>query len=294
MRGSPRYAALVLTWAALLLPRPGMSQEAPILSSTRPMLGSVASFTLPSKELAEQYQISIYLPAEYYQTDRVYPVVVLPDAFYMFGTVRESLDLLIYGGEVPPQVVVGIGYEVLSEGDWVRKRVRDFTHTMPSAYPDAGRAGAFLRMILDDLLPTVSRGYRVDLSDMTLVGNSLGGLFSTWVLLTHPEAFQRIIIGSPPFWWDQEVMLRLEEEAAGRLSDLPVEVFTSVGEKEGAGQVSRWERFVTALRARDYPGLQLEAVIFPGETHTSVTPFTLSRGLRYLLAEEPERRPNPR
>ena len=32
----------------------------------------------------------------------------------------------------------------------------------------------------------------------------MGGLFTTYVLFNAPESFQRIFIGSPALWWDDE------------------------------------------------------------------------------------------
>jgi hypothetical protein len=38
------------------------------------------------------------------------------------------------------------------------------------------------------------------------------------------------------------------------------------------------------LRGRKYPSLRFDSVVFPDETHGSVIPATISRGLRRVFA----------
>ena len=45
------------------------------------------------------------------------------------------------------------------------------------------------------------------------------------------------------------------------------------------------EPFVETLAARGYPNLDLTYYLFPGETHESVAPMVISRGLRVVFGE---------
>lgn len=58
----------------------------------------------------------------------------------------------------------------------------------------------------------------------------------------------------------------------------------SVGSEEDDLIGPAW-RFADALRAREYEGLAFESHVFDEETHVSVFPAALSRGLRFLYAE---------
>jgi hypothetical protein len=81
-----------------------------------------------------------------------------------------------------------------------------------------------------------------------------------------------------------------EEYAAGH-TDLPAEVFMSVGlleedleipESATAVMVTNVTEMAERLNSRDYPGLHLTIHSFEGETHLSVIPLNLSWGLRTL------------
>jgi hypothetical protein len=47
--------------------------------------------------------------------------------------------------------------------------------------------------------------------------------------------------------------------------------------------VADQERFVAALRSRNYPNLDLESEVLPGEFHMSVQQLNFSRSMRYLF-----------
>ena len=47
--------------------------------------------------------------------------------------------------------------------------------------------------------------------------------------------------------------------------------------------VADTERMVASLRGRNYPSLEIDSVILPGEFHVTVQHVNLSRALRYLF-----------
>ncbi len=175
----------------------------------------------------------------------------------------------------------------------------------------SGGAPAFLRFIREELKPFVDSTLPVDPGNATLIGHSFGGLFATYVLLHHPDTFQRYVIGSPSIWWHGRVSFEFEKAYAAANRDLPARVFVAAGGLETAEEFKRtasqfpesmqaaiaeWERttgppqmveligpFERALRGRRYPGLSLTTHIYPGETHTSVLPGLIARGLRVVF-----------
>ena len=89
---------------------------------------------------------------------------------------------------------------------------------------------------------------------------------------------------SPAIYWGDGKLFELEEALAVRETDLPASVYLAAGELEEAQDVkqafvSNVYRLEAALRARNYPGLMLERRIFEGETHMSVYPGAVTRGL---------------
>ncbi len=201
-------------------------------------------------------------------------------------------------------VVVGIGYTETPPGDlvgWAIGRTRDLT---PTNLPEldrywtrrvsggAGRelpvhtggAAAFLRSIREELIPWVEANYRVSRTDRALAGYSYGGLFTLYALLVSPGTFQRYFAGSPSIEYDHGVLFRLEEQSAAGRTDLPAQLFLTLGGLEGDTALDQLTRLADRLRARHYPSLRLQTQIFPGETHRSCVPAAYSRTLRVFYA----------
>jgi predicted alpha/beta superfamily hydrolase len=244
------------------------------------------------------------------------PVLFMGDAWANFGTAVEITRLLCLGGDIESLLVVAVGYRVATIEQNFTLRSRDFTPTVDttSGYSDPatmGGAGRFLAFLRDELKPWVRERYDADPDDSAFFGDSLGGLFATYVLLQEPSAFPRFGIGSPSLYWDQGIMFEQEQEYARTHDDLPAKAFFSVGAFENPAGDIRWrdqlppekrakaekeaesepscdmvadaERMVTALRGRDYPSLEVEYEALPGEYHHTSPPLNLSRSLRYLF-----------
>jgi predicted alpha/beta superfamily hydrolase len=176
---------------------------------------------------------------------------------------------------------------------------------------------AFLRFIREELKPLLEARYDIDPGDATFFGCSLGGLIGAWTLLTAPETFQRYILASPTISWNQEEVWQWERAYASSHRDLRATVFVSAGSAE-APEIARanaveiaenspmvraqvesiiawcdqhgWPRttdlpheLAARLRSRNYTGLRIHAHTMPDETHMSVAPAILSRGLRYVF-----------
>ena len=74
-----------------------------------------------------------------------------------------------------------------------------------------------------------------------------------------------------------------EANYAANNSDLPARVFMSVGTAELDHMITDMEKMAKALRDRSYSSLELMTHVFDGETHLSVIPATMSRGLRAVF-----------
>jgi predicted alpha/beta superfamily hydrolase len=234
--------------------------------------------------------------------------VFLGDTWMCFGIAVEIVRLLRLTEVVPPLLIVGVGYRTTDLAEVFHLRHRDFT---PTAGPSSG-ADRFLAFLTDELKPWMQDRYSVDPNESMFFGDSRGGLFATYVLLSNPSTFSRYGIGSPSLYPDDGVksMFDLEAEYANTHEDLPTKVAVVVGGYENRSGFRRrldqlapnhrakmeaepgdWaedyvgdtERLVTALRARGYPNLQLEHQVLPGEYHETAVPMNLSRSLRYLF-----------
>lgn len=303
------------------------AETTPSGASSEVSLPGTEVHTLASEIVGQEFRLLVARPFGPPRSAAGYPVVYALDADMSFPLVRQVALSLQSGFELPPVLIVGIGYPGgMREG--MRLRNRDYTPTPdpvfmkfneqwgggPATPGGSGGAPAFLRFVSEELQPFVESRFGADPDDATIIGVSFGGLFATYSLLRAPDTFQRYIIGSPSLWWDGKVVFGYEADYAEAHEDLRARVFVAAGGHEtaehdeemlarvpepmrrpmlefqqaieGAAQmVELVEPFVETLRGRGYPGLDLTLHVFPGETHASVPPMTISRGLKTVFGD---------
>jgi len=251
-----------------------------------------------SKNVDQEFKISISLPPSYNKTENKYPVLYLLDSNYHFIFTTGIVKFLNEFGSwnnlhVPEMIIVGIGYP--AEGpDILTFRSRDYTPVEdndfyksafepvgcdPNFRPNSGGAPEFLTFITQELMPYIEEDYRVDTNDKTIAGHSYGGLFPSYVLFHKPDTFNKYILSSPSLWYKQGILFQYEEEYSRNHEELPVRVYLSAGANESKGITEGFKTMVEVLKKRNYGGLVLEHVFFEDEVHFSVVPPALTRGI---------------
>jgi predicted alpha/beta superfamily hydrolase len=193
-----------------------------------------------SKVNGHAYAIQVALPFEPAPA-KGYRVIYVLDGDGYFGSVTEAVRL---NGNTTGTVVVGIGYPDTPE--FIKQVIarhgpppaaeaasppfvaavsveRQYDMALPATEEelagqtikgmmapkttDIGGMDDFLRMIEVDIKPRVAAMTRIDASDQSLFGHSLGGLTVVHALFTEPQAFRTFIAASPSIWWaDNEVL----------------------------------------------------------------------------------------
>ncbi|TXF91204.1 SH3 domain-containing protein [Neolewinella aurantiaca] len=184
-------------------------------------------YEIHSEVLCEERVLNVLLPTEYKDSvHHDYPVVYLLD-----GAVNEDFfhaaGLLRYFDDhemMPPTILVGIANV---------DRKRDFTY--PSSdprdqrdFPTTGGSAKFIEFLQGELPAFVEKTFRTT-KHRTLVGQSLGGLLATEVLLKYPGHFNDYIIVSPSLWWDKERLYNDMDSLVNALNVFPDRLFTSAG-----------------------------------------------------------------
>jgi len=194
------------------------------------ILGEIVE--LQSKILSEKRILNIYLPEGYNPKDSIkYPVIYLLDGsadedfIHIVGLVQYNSFEWI--NIVPKSIVVGIA---------TVDRRRDFTFptTIQSdkkSYPSAGHSDEFISFIETELQPYIDNKFKTNQSK-TIIGQSLGGLLATEILLKKPTLFNIYIIVSPSLWWDNGSLLNLNSEILGETFEQQTQIYIGVG-KEG-------------------------------------------------------------
>ena len=113
-------------------------------------------------------------------------------------------------------------------------------------------------------------------------------------LFSRTADYDRYLVGSPSIWWNEGKLFEDEAAYADAHEDMKADVFISVGaleeavnpEPDDSRMVSNTVEMAERLRTRGYPNLRLTEHVFESETHLSVIPATMSRGLRALFAAD--------
>jgi predicted alpha/beta superfamily hydrolase len=212
--------------------------------------------------------------------------------------VRNVVEHLADRGDLPELIVVAVAYPEGLEGDgWLRRyrtqRTRDYTPTFSkTGYPDgvqdvSGGGETFLGFLETRLIPHVDQRFRTEPRNRTIVGHSYGGLFAGYAALTKPALFSQAIMISPSLWYDNHFLFRHEKSRRRDLKNSALRLFLAAGSLENAASegdiAGDIKRFTAIFRPPDYKAADVRAVVFPDETHNSVFPAAVTRGLREML-----------
>ncbi len=187
------------------------------------------SIRIHSSILNEDRILNVYFPSSYSSDDsKSYPVIYLLDGskdedfIHISGIVQFGSFPWI--NIIPESIVVGIGNV---------DRKRDFTYPSGNKldqedFPTSGHSAKFIEFIEKELQLLIDSTYRTKYQK-TIIGQSLGGLLATQILLEKPDLFDQYIIVSPSLWWDDEQLLKRTIQKAQSTKS----IYIAVG-KEGA------------------------------------------------------------
>ncbi len=159
-------------------------------------------------------------------------------------------------------------------------RGRDYTPTQEARLPQSGGAPKFLSALKQEIIPYIEANYRADKNDRTLMGCSLGGLFTLYSLFTSDGLFNRYVATTPAYAWDKEVIYKYEQ-AYNQKQSKPARLFITMGEVERG--LPGFERFVKFLQSRNYKSLQIKSRVLENTGHSGNKAEGYARGLQYVF-----------
>jgi uncharacterized protein len=306
---------LALTLATLAVAAPASAE--PSVPATSPAtLPLAVQFDLPSKITGRTYRIYVSRPVTPPPRDG-YPVLYVMDGDIAFATASSQVILGSLTGK-GASVVVGVAYPNFLATSTLRGR--DLTPSQPNAEAretggkgnakpdDYGGADDFHRFMMEELRPLIAQMNKVDAGNQSLMGYSLGGLFTLHVMFHHPAAYRSYVAGSPSIWWNDREVLGGEKAFAEAVRSRKVaprllitsgrweqDVNSPETPKEGAARDGALATITTArmvdnakeLAARlkalkGGPGYEVVYTLFPEETHNSGIPASTSRGVAFV------------
>lgn len=234
---------------------------------------------LNSEILNEERALNVYLPSGYDKEKR-YPVIYLLD-----GAVNE--DFLHIVGlvqfynmqyKMPECIVVGIANV---------DRKRDFTfHTdledLKKEFPTTGGSGKFIDFIERELQPYIDSAYKTT-ETRYIIGQSLGGLLATEILLKKPTLFTHYLIVSPSLWWDNESLIKEAKVLLDKQKEMSQYVYISVGLQEDKIMVKEAKEIVDILKKANKPKLKVDYLPLEKENHATILHQSISEAFKKLF-----------
>ncbi|WP_245896874.1 alpha/beta hydrolase-fold protein [Kordia periserrulae] len=159
---------------------------------------------IKSEKLNETRDIQLYIP-EGYSEDKVYPIIVVLDAHYLFESVVANTRYYSYWDEMPECIVVGINqYEK-------ENRAKEVAFNDASGLPEK-KSADFFEFIGMELIPFVEKNYKTANFKM-IIGHDDTANFANYYLFKEAPLFDAYINLSPYFApkMEDRIVTRLEE-----------------------------------------------------------------------------------
>lgn len=186
----------------------------------------VSTFSIDAPQLGGSKKIWLYLPAEYATSKRKYPVIYMHDAQNLFDAktsfagewnIDEKLDSL-----KAPVIVVGI-----ENTDHRKDELSPFPHPKHGG----GNGNNYLDFLVQTLKPYIDQHYRTkpDSKYTSMMGSSLGGMFTFYALLKYPKVFGKGAVFSPAFWFNRNELV----ETLNKTRKSNAKIYFLHGDNEG-------------------------------------------------------------
>jgi predicted alpha/beta superfamily hydrolase len=252
------------------------------------ILGTVQ--ILHSHLLSEDRILNIYLPDDYDST-ATYPVIYLLDGsadedfIHITGIVQ--FNTFSWINRIPKSIVVGIA-NTNRKYNFTSKSDRSSDNKL---IPKNGGSAQFISFLEKELQPFMNKKYGYSKGN-TLIGQSLGGLLATEILLTKPQLFNKYIIISPSLWWRDGDLLQKDAAIFSPEYSTPTQVYIGVG-KEGSMDGSEnhimekdAQLLADKIKLKAAKSVNVFFNYLPDEDHATVTHQAVFNAFRLLYPKK--------
>lgn len=208
------------------------------------------SMRFPMKKLKRSRDLTIYLPDDYYYSEKRYPVLYIQDGQNAFFDCQSysgvSWGFLDYVKQNKLDIImVAIpcnfeGFKRMDEyGPWTISEELSYEETKVDGMIIGGEGKAYVEWMVHELKPYIDRRFRTIVEDCGIVGSSMGGVISAYASLAYPEVFRKCCALSTAFWFYMDEFKELIENKDYHMIDC---FYFDLGEFEGCGSsiIDRW------------------------------------------------------
>jgi predicted alpha/beta superfamily hydrolase len=240
---------------------------------------SSKTITIHSAILDEDRVCFVSLPDSYNtNTTNEYPVLILLDGYTFFqsaiGVVHFMSSDRNRNYSMPETIIVAIENV---------DRERDFTHTKIKTKRANTMGGGknFLNFIEKELIPYVDNNYRTK-AHRTLVGHSLGGLFTLNALMDEHSIFDFYLSIDPSIWWDENLMKNKVDGISGNATAKKIFIASANQNENRYERNKKRHNSLYALLRAKLNNHNIAHKTYDNENHRSVPLVALYDGLKFL------------
>lgn len=158
-------------------------------------------------QLNRNRRVWIYLPPDYHTAQKSYPVVYMQDGQNLFDAsispfgeweVDESMNNLFYNQNDYGAIVVGIDHGDID-------RLNEYSPWVNPSY-GGGQGDEYMLFLKNNLKPLIDSMFRTyPQPEYTgIMGSSMGALIANYGAVEHQDAFGKVGILSPAFWFAED------------------------------------------------------------------------------------------
>ena len=223
---------------------------------------NVHQFKIEAPQLDTIRNIWVYLPEDYKESEKRYPVIYMHDAQNLFDAETSfvgewNVDEVLDSIHDQKSIIVGIEHGG-------NERINELTPFANEQY-GGGKADAYLSFLRNTLKPHIDITYRTlpDKEHTGIMGSSLGGLVSFYAAFKYPETFSKIGVFSPSFWFSEKIYDLVEN------SELPKDqsFYFLGGTKESADLVSEIKKMHELLLKNGISSENIKMKFIEGGEH---------------------------
>lgn len=268
-----------------------------LLAQTHINLGQ--SFTFSSKIMEEERQFHVYLPPSYSDASAPsFPVIYILDGDVhrlkaVVGIV-EGLSTETLERQIKETIIIAIPSSknairerdlTPTDVDWI------FKDQTLEEFEGIGNASNYLRFFEKELIPLIENKFRTT-QQKVLVGESFGGLFASYVLITNPTVFTDYLIIDATYLWDDNYLNRqLIKLGANHIIGNAYFTFANNADFGEIGSTNKqWGyEFFDNLDKLSTGNFKATKRYFENESHGTVALQSWYFGFRHLLLSESEK-----
>jgi predicted alpha/beta superfamily hydrolase len=231
-------------------------------------------FSILSASNGANYHIKVALPQNYSPETQKYAAIYVLDGEEIFDFVSEKCNRISSDLATSNVLVVSIGYG----------NDRSIDYTPSKANEGGGGEEKFMLFIKNELVTKIENEYGADSirKSRTILGHSFGGLLGAYAFTNYNIVFANYIILSPSLWYDNEIVLKLEQANRNLNKNNYQLVFLGLGELEPGRIHAPFQAFYQILQ-NNYHDIKIKSHFEPQLNHRGSEKPNIIEGLNFYF-----------